>query len=221
MLHDIDDSIKERVEWDGHGPARFSEEERRAVFQYVRPKIDHLHLPESFDRDALEEVWQNSDGWYRYAASEVSDDEGDPADGRISPCTFARWAEGAKKWDAPGDKYKSMWETRKTYEIPVSSNGHISARHIGRMCTDSRIQEERQRPPSPNTAEPRTQKFRDRELQIDEDDGRLLSAACSEFAETEPSLVWSPPRRQNARPGINEFVCTDILGDSDESSPPD
>lgn len=63
---------------------------------------------------------EESDGWHKYAASEVSDDEGDPADGRISPCTFARWAEGAQRWDGSSDKYRSKWEPRVTFEIPVS-----------------------------------------------------------------------------------------------------
>lgn len=85
----------------------------------------HITIGEGFDPDKLEEMCQvfekMGDGWARYASSEVSDDgEGDPADGRVSPCTFARWAQGTKRWDDPGDKYKSMWEDRKTYEIPVS-----------------------------------------------------------------------------------------------------
>lgn len=80
---------------------------------------------EGLDTDKLEEMYQildgMSDGWAKYASSEVSDDgEGDPTDGRVSPCTFARWAQGTKRWDEPGDKYKSMWEKRQTYEIPVS-----------------------------------------------------------------------------------------------------
>ncbi|KPM35131.1 hypothetical protein AK830_g11449 [Neonectria ditissima] len=30
----------------------------------------------------------------------ISDDEGDPLDGRISPCTFRLWAEGCERWDS-------------------------------------------------------------------------------------------------------------------------
>lgn len=30
----------------------------------------------------------------------VSDDEGDPADARISPCTFLEFSDGARRWDA-------------------------------------------------------------------------------------------------------------------------
>ncbi|CAM1504214.1 Fc.00g018050.m01.CDS01 [Cosmosporella sp. VM-42] len=30
----------------------------------------------------------------------ISDDEGDPHEGRISPCTFRLWAEGCERWDS-------------------------------------------------------------------------------------------------------------------------
>lgn len=121
-------SIREQGEWDARGPAVFSEADkaRKAIFSYARPRMDHLLIDAGCsDPNALEEMRQShdalGDGWARYAASEVSDDgEGDPADGRISPCTFAHWAQGAKRWDAPGDKYKSIWEKRETYDIPVS-----------------------------------------------------------------------------------------------------
>lgn len=95
------------------------------MFRYPRPEVDHIPLPETFDSEALKELLdindKTNDGWVQNAASDVSDSEGDPSDGRISPCTFLHWAEGAKRWDAPGDKNRSRWETRKTYDIPVSA----------------------------------------------------------------------------------------------------
>lgn len=60
--------------------------------------------------------------------------------------------------------------------------------------TDGEAQDSRQRPPSPNTLEPRKLKVRETTAQFDEHDGRPLTAACSEFANTEPSILWSPPR---------------------------
>ncbi|KUI57683.1 hypothetical protein VP1G_05007 [Cytospora mali] len=178
LLGGVEDSINERGEWKARGPATVDEddEKRKAIFSYARPKMDHLTVDESFDPDKLEEMYQNldkqGDGWAKYAASEISNDgEGDPVSGRVSPCTFARWALGAKRWDAPGDKYKSMWEERENYDIP----------------------EDRQRPASPNTALPRREKDRKKERLYDAEDGRELSPACSGYAKTEPSVLWSPP----------------------------
>lgn len=127
MLGDVEDSINERGEWKTRGPATFEggNEQRKAVFSYDRPRVVHLITHEGFDPDKMGVMRQSldtmGDGWAKYAASVVSDDgEGDPANGRISPCTFSRWARGAKRWDAPGDKYKSLWEKRENYDIPVS-----------------------------------------------------------------------------------------------------
>lgn len=125
MLDEIYKSIYEERDWKVQGPARFDEEDDvQATFQYNRPQIDPIKLPESLDPNELQEIREAqkeaSDGWHKYAASEVSDDEGDPTDGRISPCTFARWAEGAQRWDEPSDKYRSKWELRVTFDIPVS-----------------------------------------------------------------------------------------------------
>lgn len=126
MLGGVEDSINERGQWRSRGPATFERDEKReVVFSYVRPNLDHFPIDEGFDPVKLEEAFQCydklGDGWAKYAASEVSDDgEGDPGDGRVSPCTFTRWAQGAKRWDGPGDKYKSLWEKREVYDIPVS-----------------------------------------------------------------------------------------------------
>ncbi|KAK7748020.1 hypothetical protein SLS53_001272 [Cytospora paraplurivora] len=187
LLGDAMNSIKEQGEWNVRGPAAYDEDdkERKVNFSYKRPKMHHFIIDAGrFDPDEMEEMCQSLDklggGWARYAASEVSDDgEGDPADGRISPCTFAHWARGAKRWDAPGDKYKSIWEKREGYDIP----------------------DVRQRPASPNTALPRRTKERNKERLYDEEDGRTLSSpACSGYANTEPSILWSSPPMDPALP---------------------
>ncbi|KAJ4424516.1 hypothetical protein N0V82_000840 [Gnomoniopsis sp. IMI 355080] len=188
MLTGIKMAIKEQFNWNIGGPAAFGEDDRQTMFKYKRPKIKHLSLDESFDPDLLEAIYENhdkqDDGW-NDVSSYISDDEGGPESGRISPCTFARWAEGATRWDQPGDKHKSVWEDRKDYEIPA----------------------DRQRPPSPNTYEPRERKYRDYESQADENDGSHLTGACSEYAKTEPSLLWSPPP---SRPAMNAELPHDF-----------
>ncbi|KAJ0124960.1 hypothetical protein J7T55_006303 [Diaporthe amygdali] len=183
MLGDIHDSVKEQVEWNSRGPSKYEDQERqrKTIFTFDRSRTEHLgpgslELPGSLDVGKLDDICQGSDytadGWRKYAASDVSDDgEGDPANGRISPCTFARWSHGAKRWDAPDDKFKSAWEERRTYMIP----------------------NDRQRPCSPNTALPRQTKRYNTQSLYDMDDGNELSPACSSFARSEPSILWSPP----------------------------
>lgn len=122
LMKDISRSIKEQLDYKIEGPTTFNEDERLSASKYRRAKVDHLYLNDSLDPDLLEMIYENhdneNDGW-REVASDISDDEGGPETGRISPCTFARWAEGSKRWDDPGDKYDSIWEARKEYEIPV------------------------------------------------------------------------------------------------------
>lgn len=126
LIDEISNSIYEQREWNVHGLASFDEADNRQIqFQYARPKIAHIQPPENFITDGVEDaILAQSNGWNQHAASEVSDDEGDPADGRISPCTFALWAEGAQRWDGPDDKYKSKWELRTAFEIAVSGRGN-------------------------------------------------------------------------------------------------
>lgn len=127
MFTDAKDSIKMNFDWKSEGPAKFDDEEdnRQTSFKVPRPKIDHLPVLDTFNPAYLEEVYQNhkksGESWSKFIDEYCSDDEDDPANGRISPCTFLRWAEGAKRWDAPGDKFKSVMEERKEYEIPVST----------------------------------------------------------------------------------------------------
>jgi hypothetical protein len=61
--------------------------------------MSSLTIPHYDGYNSDEEACSFLDGY-------VSDDEGDPADGRISPCTFLYLAEGAKRWDADGPFHK-------------------------------------------------------------------------------------------------------------------
>lgn len=122
IVMDMKRCIKEQLPYKIEGPTTFSEDERLSASKYRRAKVDHLYLDDSLDPDLLEAIYENhddeNDGW-REVASDISDDEGGPETGRISPCTFACWAQGSKRWDEPGDKYDSIYEPRKEYEIPV------------------------------------------------------------------------------------------------------
>lgn len=83
----------------------------KGLFEIDRPEIDHIHPPSDYDPDPIS--YHNSgrdQGWFKPDAANgenhlgsaddyVSDEEGDPVSGRISPCTFLRWATGAKRWD--------------------------------------------------------------------------------------------------------------------------
>ncbi|POS76822.1 hypothetical protein DHEL01_v204793 [Diaporthe helianthi] len=183
MLGDIENSFKERFDWKSRGPATYDDEEaqRKSTFIFDRPivtdfSLAHLELSEGFDAGGEDSIFRDSnfiaEGWRNYAASDVSDDgEGDPADGRISPGTFALWSEGTKRWDEHGDKYRPAWKEAKTNVIP----------------------DRRQRPCSPNTALPRKMKHRHTKNLYDVEDGKKLSPACSAYAKTEPSILWSPP----------------------------
>lgn len=121
--------MKMEFEWKVEGPSKFDEEqeeERETSFKYPRPKIDHFEIPDLLNPKSLEEMYQKhkeaGGGWSEFVNDYCSDDENDAENGRISPCTFARWAEGSERWDKPGDKFKSVMEELKQYEIPVSDS---------------------------------------------------------------------------------------------------
>lgn len=59
---------------------------------------------------------------------------------------------------------------------------------------NTRHQNERQRPSSPNTALPRQTKHRNAQILYDVEDGKQLSPVCSAYAKSIPSILWSPPR---------------------------
>ncbi|KAK7403569.1 hypothetical protein QQX98_010662 [Neonectria punicea] len=52
----------------------------------------------------------------------ISDDEGDPLDGRISPCTFRLWAEGCERWDSNQPDIDGIPETyyQRIEELKIS-----------------------------------------------------------------------------------------------------
>lgn len=122
-------SMKMDFDWKTEGPAKYDEEDetRPTSYKYPRPKIDHLGVPAMLDPKCLDEMLEAhkkaGGGWSQFVNDYCSDDEDDPANGRISPCTFARWAEGAgeKKYCNFGDRFKSVVEDPKHFEIPVSA----------------------------------------------------------------------------------------------------
>ncbi|KAF7559889.1 hypothetical protein G7046_g4270 [Stylonectria norvegica] len=60
----------------------------------------------------------------------ISDDEDDPLDGRISPCTFRLWAEGCKRWDQDKIIIDPVPETELHHlESRGSAEHHASCDH--------------------------------------------------------------------------------------------
>lgn len=101
MLKDVHDAIKGEVNRNAHGPLQPASEELNTVSNFKRLKMTHFKTADIFDRSALDAVREHyekrNEGWHEYAASKVSDDEGNPVSECISPCTFAQWAKGAKR----------------------------------------------------------------------------------------------------------------------------
>lgn len=132
-------SIKMNFDWKIEGDAKYDEEDdaRPTSYKYPRPKIDHLDVPASLDPKCLEEMYdvhkEARAGWSKYVDDYCSDNEDDPNGGRISPCTFARWAEGAgeKKYNNKvGDRFKSVMEEPREFEIPVSLSVVTTASYV-------------------------------------------------------------------------------------------
>lgn len=113
------------------GPVKFDDEggDRATSFDVPRPKIDHLAVPDLLDPEYMVEMTQKymeaGKTFTDFVNDYCSDDEDEEEYRPISPCTFVRWAEGCKRWDAPGDKHKSTMEERKEYEIPVRCHGPL------------------------------------------------------------------------------------------------
>ncbi|KAJ1299924.1 hypothetical protein OPQ81_005365 [Rhizoctonia solani] len=174
MFDDIKGSIKEKCAWDAHGPTQYTEEERRTVFQYMRPKIKHLKVPSH----------STATSWRRCGIT-----------------VKGRATAGTSMWPA---KSRTMKATLPTVgSLPAPLHAGPRAQSGGTRLETSISQYGRLEKPisylrSANArllrtqSSPRELKYRNRQAQIDEDDGGPLSAACSEYAKTQPSIVWSP-----------------------------
>lgn len=121
-------SIKMDFDWKVEGPAKYDDEDgdfRPTSYEYPRPKIDHLDVPASLTDECLGHMYDAhelaSSGWSTFVGEYCSDDDGDAANGRISPCTFARFAEGAgdKSLRLNYTRFKSPVEEQQVFEIPV------------------------------------------------------------------------------------------------------
>lgn len=78
------------------------QEKRVEVAKVPRAPIEHLVPPQGYDPSAFEEVTAILQARGNFCDEyDISDDEGDPMDGRISPCTYLAWAEGSKRWNNP------------------------------------------------------------------------------------------------------------------------
>lgn len=65
----------------------------KSVFKVPRPPYQHIKPPHNFNAHDFEQEGNKgvSDNF------DISDDEGDLQEGRISPCTFRLWAEGCER----------------------------------------------------------------------------------------------------------------------------
>ncbi|TDZ37855.1 hypothetical protein C8035_v001189 [Colletotrichum spinosum] len=150
---------------------------RNATYEVPRPK--YIHVSPKFDtfnfEDYLPAAGSVPDAFFyqpydpnRDFAKEydISDDEGDPESGRISPCTFRLLAEGCSKLDPKANQVF--------------------------MAEDAR----RMRPPTPLEEERDPRLVIDRlalsfEIQRDVNDGGWITPRYS--VESEPSIIYSPP----------------------------
>ncbi|KAI5863475.1 hypothetical protein GGS23DRAFT_621132 [Durotheca rogersii] len=69
---------------------------RDAVFEVKRPAIGHIRAPA--DADLTLHAMSAASGRCHFGKEDEDDDEGGRPSGRISPCTFAAWACGCKRW---------------------------------------------------------------------------------------------------------------------------
>lgn len=75
-------------------------DDRIEAVSIPRPKYDHLSHPMDTFPVAYEEQPAGRPPGFNFAEEfDISDDEGDPEAGRISPCTFRHLAQGCQRWD--------------------------------------------------------------------------------------------------------------------------
>ncbi|KAM0330545.1 hypothetical protein ACHAQA_003492 [Verticillium albo-atrum] len=147
--------------------------DRQEVATVPRPQYQHLNPPEGFKYPAHLASSINGIASESYEKNfqdeyDISDDEGDPRDGRISPCTFRAFAEGCTRWDDPGTKLIEMPSdtARRRPKTPPGGSQTLAQ-------------------PQPDRT---AHKFT---WQRDVEDGDQLSPAYT--LPSNPSIVYSPP----------------------------
>ncbi|PNH39185.1 hypothetical protein VD0004_g7697 [Verticillium dahliae] len=144
---------------------------RQEVASVPRPQYQHINPPkgfkypahlassihgiasESFDRNFKEEY-------------DISDDEGDPRAGRISPCTFRALAEGCTRWEEPGKELIHMPSDTKRLRPKTPPGGSQPQMPPDRMAHNFTWQK-------------------------DIEDGDALSPMYS--LPSKPSIIYTPP----------------------------
>ncbi|PSR90555.1 hypothetical protein BD289DRAFT_213620 [Coniella lustricola] len=148
VLKDLCDANNDEGEWTGPGPSSGTREQTNTVAKH---ECFNLETTDTSNQAALDTATENDEkrnqDWQQHVTNEVSDEEGNPANGLISPCTFARWAQGATRWDAADDGYSSAQKIRRIFDFP----------------------RERQRSPSPENCILNRPKYQFKELQTDGD----------------------------------------------------
>ncbi|KAL2759422.1 hypothetical protein ACRALDRAFT_1067752 [Sodiomyces alcalophilus JCM 7366] len=124
--------------------------------------------PRLMRREDVEQLTSRAEEEY-----DISDDEGSPPSGRISPCTFRVLAEGCKRWeDSPAKDHKvEMPPGTRRLRPETPPPGDVPKYRRDRLCRKST-------------------------LQRDVEDGDCISPIYS--VTENPSIVYTPPGQFNA-----------------------
>ncbi|KAH6688609.1 hypothetical protein F5X68DRAFT_255596 [Plectosphaerella plurivora] len=140
------------------------QEDRIGAVNIPRPRYDHLSLPVDHDHPPLAAAGREP-GLSFAEQYDISDEEGDPESGRISPCTFRLLAEGCQRWDAGEEEARVELPANLRRTRPETPEDPYAGRNV------------------PNRLMPRGQ------LQRDEETGGWMSPAYS--VESNPSLLYT------------------------------
>ncbi|CRK24688.1 hypothetical protein BN1708_003829, partial [Verticillium longisporum] len=136
----------------------------RPHYQHINPPKDFkypAHLASSIHGIASESFDRNFEEEY-----DISDDEGDPRDGRVSPCTFRALAEGCTRWEEPGKELIHMPPNTKRLRPKTPPGGSQPQMPPDRMAHNFTWQK-------------------------DIEDGDALSPMYS--LPSKPSIIYTPP----------------------------
>ncbi|KAF6819945.1 hypothetical protein CSOJ01_01013 [Colletotrichum sojae] len=153
-----------------------AEEDRRPVYQVPRPR--YLHVSPKFkgftfadyvppEADVPESAYKQPYDPARNFEEEydISDDEGDPESGRLSPCTFRLFAEGCSRTE-PKANQVFMADDAQRMRPPTPLEDRFPRISIDRLAVSF-------------------------ELQRDTNDGGWITPCYS--VDSEPSIIYRPP----------------------------